>query len=139
MEAKELLSKIATRGDAAAAGIGFVLGLPIDYLLLHAAIPPGVASGYSAVAVWSLKNAIQSAFGAQKKARTEHDQRKRRETSKGSLEERANRLKQFLEKQNNEEDLDTLERYRDLWDMKLISDADFESCLHSMVIRSMPG
>ena len=60
MDAKELLEKIATPGDAAAAGIGFAFGLPIDYFFLYMGVPPGTVSGYSAVAAWSLKKTVEA-------------------------------------------------------------------------------
>jgi hypothetical protein len=123
MEATEILKKIATPGDAAAAGIGFVLGLPIDYVLLHSAIPVGTISGYSAVAAWSLKKAIQGMYGEWRHSRT----------SAASLRKRADRLKDFLESHTDPDESAQLATYRSLWESKLMTDEEFGLSLQKLV------
>ena len=69
MDIKDLLNKIATPGDAAAAGIGFVVGLPVDFFLFHMAVPPGVVSAYTAVGAFSLKKGADAFFASMRQRR----------------------------------------------------------------------
>jgi len=62
VDAKDLLKLIATPGDAAAVTLGFVVGLPIDYFLLHMGVPSLTVSGYAAATAFGLKKSAEATF-----------------------------------------------------------------------------
>jgi hypothetical protein len=101
MDLNQLLNKIATPGDVAAAGIGFVLGLPLDYFLLHMAVPPGVVSGYSALGVFSLKKAVEAFLERFKKSQEAFRLERAHERESKELEEqRLQEAKELHERLN---------------------------------------
>jgi hypothetical protein len=60
------LKNLHTRGDVAAASIGFGLGLVVDYALLHVGVPPGSAALTGAVMAVGLKNGAQGRWEARR-------------------------------------------------------------------------
>ncbi|HXM41555.1 MAG TPA: hypothetical protein VN924_09900 [Bryobacteraceae bacterium] len=148
MDAKELLEKIATPGDAAAAGIGFVVGLPIDYFLLHMGVPPGTVSGYTAVAGWSLKKPIDAglksrrnrreSLGAEERARNdakseEEAKRLTQEERRHQLSEQSENLVRYLTEEGRQDLLDPFTTRLKLWRYKLLDDESFERAISGTV------
>lgn len=137
MDAKELLSKIATPGDAAAAGIGFAAGLPLDYFLLHMGVPPGIVSGYCAVGAYSLKKSADAFLESRKKRKEARHQElsveKERDTARKELEERYEGLYVYLKEENRLELLELLKKRRKQWEHKILSDQAFDASLKQII------
>jgi len=153
MEAKDLLEKIATPGDAAAAGLGFAAGLPIDYFLLGMGVPPGTVSAYSAVAVWSVKKTFESILKARRERR-EALAAERREAlaaegramldapsngapSKESLKFRYHNLEAYLDGAKKFRILEATRRVHELWRLQLLTNVAFEAAMDSALSQLM--
>jgi hypothetical protein len=135
MNAEEMLKKIATKGDIAAAGLGFVAGWPVDYVLLHMGVPPGTVSGYCAVGAFSLKKGVESWLDARRKKRAENNQidAKQRE-----LLERADAMQNYIDHELKDvepakEWSERLQRRRSYWKSRIIKDVDFEQTMDDIV------
>jgi hypothetical protein len=147
MDIKDLLNKIATPGDAAAAGIGFVLGLPVDFFLLHMAVPPGVVSAYTAIGAFSLKKGADAYIASLRQSRAAWRERLEREREAKELSESKEkeakelheklsskrwRLESFFEKENPE----TAKLIEELYDMRtseIISDEELDRSLKQVI------
>ncbi len=150
MDIKELLNKIATPGDVAAAGIGFVLGLPVDFFLFHMAVPPGIVSGYTAVGVFSLKKGADAFLASVRNRRAVLDAEWAREKEAKELTERQEkeskelheriihkrwRLKSFFDKENQAETAELVQELYDMNDSEIISDEELERSLQQLIER----
>lgn len=150
MDINELLNKIATPGDVAAAGIGFVLGLPLDYFLFHMAVSPGIVSGYTAVATFSLKK-VADAYIERRRALWETIQQEEiREKESKELTERKQkeleaqrqelsvkvwRLKSFFKEEALPETTELVTKLDKMHDAHILSDEEFESSLQQIMKR----
>jgi hypothetical protein len=134
-----LLKHIASPGDAAAAGIGFSIGLPIDYFLFHMGVPPGTVSGYSAVAVWSLKKTLDAWLGTKQKRKeaviaaelaSQNFQQRREE-----LERRSQKPLRYLEAKDSSRSLLILKKSLELWELRILEDIAFEKSLDDLIAK----
>jgi hypothetical protein len=137
MSPKELLSKIATPGDAAAAGAGFAAGLPIDYFLLHMGMPPGIVSGYCAVAAYSVKKSADAYLERRRRNREAKQQKLGPQIASaafhGELEKRFEGLSKYLKEESKPELLDSLEKKYKQWRYQIISDQVFEDSVKQII------
>jgi hypothetical protein len=148
VDVNQLLNKIATPGDVAAAGIGFVLGLPLDYFFLHLAVPPGVVSGYSALGLFSLKKAAEALYEGAKKRRDayevqvveERDTEKLREQKQKELEALRNgftmrvySLKRFFEDEKLPQNLELVVKLDKMHTADILSDLEFDESLRRVI------
>lgn len=148
MDINQLLNKIATPGDVAAAGIGFVLGLPIDFFLLHLAVPPGVVSGYSALGLFSLKKAADAFLERLRKSNessklrmVEEEETKelmeQKEKELKALREglsmRVYRLKSFFEDEKLPQNVELVEKLSKMHNADILSDEEFDESLKRVI------
>ncbi len=148
VDINQLLNKIATPGDVAAAGIGFVLGLPLDYFLLHLAVPPGVVSGYSALGLFSLKKAADAFFERLRKSSEASKVRiveeietrellEQKEKDREALQKgfylRVYRLKSFFEEEKLPQNLELVVTLDKMHNAEILSDEEFDEALRRVI------
>lgn len=132
---------VKTKGDVAAATLGFAAGFTVDVFLFPLGVPPGTTASVFAVAAVGAKNAVQSIVEARKNNEetaysmmregndAENAARKRRQ----SLENKAHALmKHAVERGNATARTKVLEDFS-LWEDELITDEDFSSSLKNIV------
>ena len=123
----DLVSKIVTKGDIGAAGIGFGAGIILDAVLhMTGLIPLGMGGAGGAALALGLKNAVQATFGSppQKKALPEAEQ----------VNLAYRNLHDLLRERNLTQQIYLLERYHDLWRTKLLKNEDFLERMRLLVL-----
>jgi hypothetical protein len=118
---KELLEKIATPGDAAALALGFVLGAPVDYFLLHMGVPVGSVSPYTIASVFFLKKSFDIAY-------KNHLDRKKLKNARPALKAKGKKLLSILE-QEKQRYLPEFRRQLEFWEQGVITNEDFEQII----------
>lgn len=89
MEVKELLDKISTAGDVAAAAIGYAAGFVADTYYFPGGLPPGTVAAVTAVGVVGIKKAFDAFINIRRnKGRYEGD--------RDSLRQRAEALHEYM-------------------------------------------
>jgi hypothetical protein len=87
---------LTTKGDVAAAGMGFAGGFAVDAWLLTMGIPPGTFASLSAVGCVGAKNAVQGAWdtwlGREKLKSEGEEQEHEREKQRARLNRKAEGL-----------------------------------------------
>lgn len=126
MDPKEWIPKWATRGDLAAAAVGYAVGFAVDVFYYPDGVSPGTTAGVFAVGAVGLKNAGQGVI---------EDFRKRNQELRDrlALEGRVAVLLQTL----TDEGLDTaagrLARDLHLWRKGVLDDGDLQQILDEVV------
>jgi len=78
METDDLLKRISTRGDVAAASLGFAAGVCIDILTALHSFSPSAIGGLGALVAVGIRNTVQSALEAQAKTKAQPHVRRSR-------------------------------------------------------------
>lgn len=119
MNTEGFLQKLTSRGDIAAASLGFAAGFMIDAFLFPAGIPPGTTAGVFSVGAVGLKNSVQAALEAR---RTVGEQRQKRE----ELRKRAGLLVEALAQESTTAYRPSLKRCLALWEKGILTDQHLE-------------
>lgn len=138
---------LATRGDVAAAGLGFAVGFAVDVFLFPLGNPPGTVAGVSAVACVGAKNLLQGAWRAYRKPkevaakRQEVEQRARTFATrlKGQIERGSTTFETGLGLDEMEKYNDRLRVEQDLWRDEVITTEQFEEALNDIIERYLRG
>jgi hypothetical protein len=117
---------IATKGDAAAALLGYVGGYVADIALLHLGIPPGTGGILGAAAGVGFKNWIHSVVNTVRSASARRRQ----------LEKKALAFEDFLrDLKGKEGERERFERDLNFWRKGLIRDEQFEKAIDEAIAR----
>jgi len=137
---------LTTKGDVAAAGMGFAGGFAVDAWLLTMGIPPGTFASLSAVGCVSAKNAVQGAWdtwlGREKQKSEREEQEHERKKQRARLNRKAEACSERLQRtfhyydqtlgqgeRRREHNWGRLQRDRSDWGNGILSDDEFEQTL----------
>ena len=126
MGPQEWLPEWTTRGDLAAAAVGYAVGFAVDVFLFPTGVPPGTTAGVFAVGSVGLKNSAQGAVERFK-------QKKQAQLARLDLEERAEIFHQVLAQQELGTAAEKLARDLDLWRRGVLGDDDLQKILSKMI------
>jgi hypothetical protein len=139
-----LRPKISTRGDVAAASLGFAIGFAVDVFLFPLGVPPGTTAGACATGALGLKNAAQAAMterrDARKRAedektaeeeaeRRKEEERTRPQQEAGQLQERVRKFLPILQERGLRDLADQLLSELELHTSGISSNHDLEAAL----------
>lgn len=135
MEVKELLDKISTAGDVAAAALGYAAGFVADTYYFPGGLPPGTVAAVTAVGVVGIKKACDALINIRRS-------RGRYEGDADSLRQRAKALHDYMIRRINNTDgmkenrrlegiLPVFEEALEAWNDGIIDDSEFNKYLLS--------
>jgi hypothetical protein len=134
---KDLKDKVATPGDAAAAGLGYALGYAADVFLFPLGVPPGTVAAVSSVGTWGVKKAVDAFRAWRKRKKDDRDSETDDKNLKRKIGELQDVLKRRLNRTNiKKEESDflkdlrtTLQQRVELWEDKLMEDDELEETI----------
>ena len=126
------LPKTATRGDTAAAFIGYATGFVVDVFLFPLGIPPGTTAGVFMIGAVGVKNLIQISLGFRKKARKEAEAK---EARKLELRHQCFSIEKHLEDHGAASLADEMKREEGLWDSGALNDDQFKDSMQKILDR----
>ncbi len=141
---KEVINKISSPGDVAAALLGGAAGLAIDIFALHLGIPPGYMTFLGLSTALGGKKAVDAWIQSQNEKALTREQhletivlaertQKQLQSGSSDLKERADKLYELIKEEGNEELLHRFEKLYKLWQDGLTSNEKFDKKLENFI------
>lgn len=120
--------KLTTKGDIAAAGLGFALGFAVDIFLFPAGVPPGTTASVFMAGAVGLKNSAQAALESRSTKKAEQNKR-------GELRQKAEALLRALQRAHLTQERELLEQDMEFWEQEIYGDDDLKNRLPAYIER----
>ncbi len=127
----DLLSKLTSKGDIGAAGLGFGVGMILDVVLhLTGTVPLGMGGAAGAALALGAKNSIQAVSGSLSGKQTD----KQLHIERDDVELAYRNLIDLLTERQQQHKISLLNRYYDLWRIKLFTDDEFKERMRALIL-----
>ena len=125
----DFLSRITSKGDIGAAAIGNSVGIILDPAINKSGLEPlGLGGACGAALALGVKNSVQAAMDSSSQKRTL--------PKLDNLELAYRNLIDLLTERQLSQNITTLDKYHDLWRIKLLTDEEFKERMRALIIES---